>query len=108
MAEAQLRELRIANPESRRNRSPSPSGRARLGDGSFASRHTRFAIRIGFAAVVLFSGCSSAETVSPGNLRMAIFASDVTPPIGHPLCGGWIKPADRLSQPLALKGIILD
>jgi hypothetical protein len=39
---------------------------------------------------------------------MAIFASDVTPPIGHPLCGGWIKPAATIGQPLVLKGIVLD
>jgi hypothetical protein len=39
---------------------------------------------------------------------MAIFVSDVTPPLGHPLCGGWIKPATQIGQPLALKGIVLD
>jgi hypothetical protein len=39
---------------------------------------------------------------------MAIFASDVTPPIGHPLCGGWTKPAAAIGQPLVLKGIVLD
>jgi hypothetical protein len=32
----------------------------------------------------------------------------VTPPLGHPLCGGWIAPASLISQPLVLKGIVLD
>jgi hypothetical protein len=39
---------------------------------------------------------------------MAIFASDVTPPLGHPLCGGWVKPATVIAQPLVLKGVVLD
>jgi len=39
---------------------------------------------------------------------MAIFVSDVTPPLGHPLCGGWIKPAAAIGQPLVLKGVVLD
>jgi hypothetical protein len=25
-------------------------------------------------------------------LHLATFSCDVTPPLGHPLCGGWIKP----------------
>jgi hypothetical protein len=41
-------------------------------------------------------------------LRLAVFASDVTPPLGHPLCGGWIKPASEIVQPLVLKGVVLD
>ncbi|MBI3857572.1 MAG: hypothetical protein HY293_17970, partial [Planctomycetes bacterium] len=58
--------------------------------------------------VLLLVGCSSTETTPPGPLRMAIFASDVTPPIGHPLVGGWIKPVNEVLQPLVLKGIVLD
>jgi len=63
------------------------------------------------AAILLLLGCSSAETNPHGEattLRMAIFASDVTPAIGHPLCGGWIKPVAVISQPLVLKGVVLD
>lgn len=59
------------------------------------------------AAVLLALGCSSVETSAP-QLRLAVFASDVTPPIGHPLCGGWIKPVNEIVQPLVLKGIVLD
>jgi len=60
------------------------------------------------AAALLLAGCSSSEHATPAPLRMAIFASDVTPPIGHPLCGGWIKPAAMIGQPLVLKGVVLD
>ncbi len=63
------------------------------------------------AVFLLLSGCSSTGGTTDGAggvLRMAIFASDVTPPIGHPLCGGWIKPVEEILQPLVLKGIVLD
>jgi hypothetical protein len=64
------------------------------------------------AILLLLIGCSSAggtpDGAGGGMPRMAIFASDVTPPIGHPLCGGWIKPVDEILQPLVLKGIVLD
>src|SRR5689334_21030947 len=61
-------------------------------------------------AILLLFGCSSAEPApeAMGPLRMALFASDVTPPLGHPLCGGWIKPAAAIGQPLVLKGVVLD
>src|SRR5262249_27598681 len=40
-------------------------------------------------------------------LHLATFASDVTPPAGHPLCGGWIEPARGVDDPLRAIGIIL-
>jgi hypothetical protein len=53
-------------------------------------------------------GCSSAPDGPAATLRLAIFVSDVTPPLGHPLCGGWTKPAALIGQPLVLKGVVLD
>ena len=53
---------------------------------------------------LLLIGCSSTET-APGPLRIALFASDVTPPLGHPLIKG---NADEILQPMVLKGIVLD
>jgi hypothetical protein len=32
----------------------------------------------------------------------------MTPPIGHPLCGGWNKPAEVVDAPLLLKGVLLE
>jgi hypothetical protein len=58
--------------------------------------------------LLVLVGCGSVESASPGQLRMAVFVSDVTPPIGHPICGGWIKPAAEIVQPLLLKGVLLD
>jgi hypothetical protein len=57
--------------------------------------------------LLLALGCSSVESSGPA-LRVAVFSSDVTPPIGHPLCGGWIPPVREIVQPLVLKGIVLD
>src|SRR5579864_626062 len=40
-------------------------------------------------------------------LHLATFASDVTPPLGHPLCGGWIEPVRAVDDPLKLVGVVL-
>ncbi len=41
------------------------------------------------------------------DLEMATFRADVTPPIGHPLCAGWVKPAIGISDPLFAIGVVL-
>lgn len=40
-------------------------------------------------------------------LHLATFSSDVTPPAGHPLCGGWIEPVRGVDDPLKCNGIVL-
>ena len=40
-------------------------------------------------------------------LQLATFQSDVTPPLGHPLCAGWYPPAKGIADPLAALGLIL-
>lgn len=40
-------------------------------------------------------------------LHLATFACDVTPPAGHPLCGGWIEPVRQVDDPLRALGIVL-
>lgn len=39
--------------------------------------------------------------------HLATFTSDVTPPLGHPLCGGWIEPVRGVDDPLKALGVIL-
>jgi hypothetical protein len=46
------------------------------------------------------------KTIMP-TLHFATFRADVTPPIGHPLCGGWIEPARAVDDPLEAVGVIL-
>ena len=40
-------------------------------------------------------------------LFLAPFSCDVTPPLGHPLCGGWIEPARGVDDPLKAVGVVL-
>lgn len=43
----------------------------------------------------------------PPSLHLAVFQCDVTPPLGHPLCGGWIEPVRAIDDPLELRGVVL-
>src|SRR6476659_9221243 len=43
----------------------------------------------------------------PTQLLIAPFRFDVTPPIGHPLCGGWIKPMVDCADELEAIGFVL-
>ena len=40
-------------------------------------------------------------------LHLAHFSCDVTPPDGHPLCGGWIEPVRGVDDPLKALGVVL-
>lgn len=46
-------------------------------------------------------------TQSGGALRIAPFRLDVTPPMGHPLCGGWITPVKDVDDGLEAIGYVL-
>ena len=39
--------------------------------------------------------------------HLATFQVDATPPMNHPLCGGWIKPVVGVDDPLWLRGVVL-
>jgi hypothetical protein len=40
-------------------------------------------------------------------LHLATFGTDATPPLGHPLCGGWIEPVRAVDDPLRALGVVL-
>jgi hypothetical protein len=40
-------------------------------------------------------------------LKLATFRFDVTPPAGHPLCGGWIKPVGGVDDSLEAIGLLI-
>jgi hypothetical protein len=40
-------------------------------------------------------------------LHIARFSAEITPPVGHPLCGGWIEPARDVVDPLRAIGVVL-
>jgi hypothetical protein len=56
-------------------------------------------------AVALAPRLGAAESSS--ELRIAPFRFDVTPPVGHPLCGGWIKPVIDVTDGLEAIGFVL-
>jgi len=47
------------------------------------------------------------SAAEPVKLAIAPFRIDVTPPEGHPLCGGWIKPVEGMDDPLEAIGFVL-
>jgi hypothetical protein len=47
------------------------------------------------------------SSTEPGSLHLATFQFDVTPPMGHSLCGGWIKPVEGVDDPLEAIGFVL-
>jgi dienelactone hydrolase len=57
--------------------------------------------------LLLTSGLTCFLAHSQPTLQVAAFTCDVTPPVGHPLCGGWIKPMEAVDDPLLAKGIVL-
>src|SRR5205085_1972919 len=61
------------------------------------------------AAALLSSRVASAEPTEEksADLHLAPFRFDVTPPIGHSLCGGWIKPVEAVDDPLFALGFVL-
>jgi hypothetical protein len=49
--------------------------------------------------------CREADTMPA--FHLATFSADVTPPAGHPLCGGWIEPVRGVDDPLRALGVVL-
>ncbi len=41
------------------------------------------------------------------DLHLATFSCDVTPPVGHPLCGGWITEVRGVDDPQKALGVVL-
>lgn len=46
-------------------------------------------------------------SVQASAVQIAPFRADVTPPVGAPLCGGLVKPAVGVSEPLLALGVVL-
>jgi hypothetical protein len=61
---------------------------------------------VGGVVLPQISGAADAEA-GPGSLHLARFRFDVTPPPGHSLCGGWIKPVEAVDDPLEAIGLII-
>lgn len=65
---------------------------------------------LGTSAAAIAAGLLPAQAngfASAGNLHVGTFRFDVTPPMGHSLCGGWIKPVVDVDDPLEAIGYVL-
>lgn len=61
---------------------------------------------VGLGAPMLGAAVPSANA-SAGSLHVAPFRFDVTPPLGHACCGGWIKPVTDYDDSLEAIGYVL-
>ena len=59
------------------------------------------------AAWTLFPSLGRADDQATGSLHLAPFRFDVTPPKGHSLCGGWIRPVIGVDDSLEAIGFVL-
>jgi len=64
--------------------------------------------------VITTVGASLAAGLASGHLagaeptyRIAPFSTEVTPPVGHPLMGGGVAPAQKIDDPLFVHGLVL-
>ncbi len=63
----------------------------------------------GIAALLCSAAIVSATVLAADSpaFRLATFRCDVTPPVGAPLCGGLVKPAAGVSEPLFALGVVI-
>ena len=71
---------------------------------SAVSRRSFLQTSAAAAAVGSLAAASAAESAP---LQIAPFRFDVTPTVGHPLCGGWIKPVVDVEDGLEAIGFVL-
>ena len=80
-----------------------------LRDGAmrfFRSRGTTVCLAIMVVAIGWI--CQPLEAAEGDDkLRVATFVVDVTPPLGSPLCYGYVKPAAEVVDPLTARGVVL-
>ena len=56
--------------------------------------------------LLVLAGCAGRPPGADG-FHIALFSADITPPLGHPLCGGMVAPAARIADPLSARGVVL-
>ncbi|MBP7936851.1 MAG: hypothetical protein KA354_19590 [Phycisphaerae bacterium] len=52
-------------------------------------------------------GRSNGPVPAGGELKIAFFQADVTPPLGSPLCRALVRPARKIIDPLSARGLVL-
>ncbi len=59
------------------------------------------------ASELLRTSPSWASETKASRFQLATFSADITPPVGSPLCGGWITPGRLVDDPLRALGVVL-
>lgn len=62
------------------------------------------------SSILTGAGCLAGQLqaqAETGGIRIATFRSDVTPPIGSPLCAGFVKPVAGVTEPLQALGLVI-
>jgi hypothetical protein len=62
---------------------------------------------LGILATSLGGMALDAWAAAEGRYQLGTFVAEVTPPLGHPLMGGGIAPAQRIEDPLFVHGFVL-
>ena len=69
--------------------------------------HRRELLQIAASSLLVGVPRGAALAEARSSYKIATFSADVTPPLGHPLMGGGIKPAERVEDPLLARGFVL-
>lgn len=69
--------------------------------------HAGLATSAGLWSVQQWARRAQAHDEFSGQLQVAPFRFDVSPPMGHGCCGGWIKPVEVIDDPLLALGFVL-
>ena len=64
-------------------------------------------VRTFAACLLLFAAPALLSANDAAPLRIATFQTDVTPPLGSPLCDGLVPAADAITDPLTARGVVL-
>ncbi len=70
-------------------------------------RRALFAVALMVTVAIAPAIVVAADNTGGSGLRLASFVVDVTPPLGSPLCYGYVKPASEIVDPLTARGVIL-
>ena len=63
--------------------------------------------RVIFTMAIGFSGLASLLVADANELRVARFELDVTPPLGSPLCEGFVPVASKIDDRLKTRGVVI-
>ena len=74
---------------------------------SQSARKTLLAAVLLTAVTIASAIDAAADDAEGSELQLASFVVDVTPPMGSPLCYGYVKPASQVVDPLTARGVIL-